>query len=553
MTVLRTPTSRATAILGIALLWRVLYHAGISASACLAINLDPISDMETFHRWALSIAGGDWVGRGDFHPFHPWQAAIAPRDQWDSWYGRAFHQEPLYPYLVALIYLVAPSDPRSMILVQHALGAAGCAAVYLAARRIAPEGAALAAGLLSAVYGPYLYYESLLLRDSLLIPLHAVLLWTVVEARAASAEPRARRWWAAAGLCFGLSFVAKASILPFFLVALAWRARSVTSASGGGRLRAMIPPAAAFCLVLAPVAARNLAVGAPPLKITTRGPIELINGNNPWHPGIGWSEDDPRVGAYAREILSSSGGRLLPTAWELLRRWSGDPAGLARLQVIKAAYLLAPYEMPNNASYAYFRLNSPLLRRLAPSFYEIAPLALVGLVAAWPRRREFSPIYAFLAIGAAVTVVFYVIARFRAPLMPAVMILAGLGLWTLADRIRARRWGAAAAGTAGAAAVLSVNLAAGYPDQDLVRPRDYFIAMNDYQARGLVPRALREAETARRLYPSFAEFHRAAGLLHLSEGRRREALEALREALERDPSDVEVRRQVEALEEGGAP
>src|SRR6058998_2527066 len=112
------PLRRALAIFAGALCVRLVYYLLIRRTACLAINLDPISDMETFHRWALSIVSGDWIGRDAFHPFHPWQAAVATREQWARWYGHVYHQEPFYPYLVAVVYLFFPREPLSMILLQ---------------------------------------------------------------------------------------------------------------------------------------------------------------------------------------------------------------------------------------------------------------------------------------------------------------------------------------------------------------------------------------------------------------------------------------------------
>jgi 4-amino-4-deoxy-L-arabinose transferase-like glycosyltransferase len=553
-----SPLRRALLIFAGALLLRAGYLLLISRTACLDINLDPISDMEAFHRWALTIAGGDWLGRGDFHPFHPWQIAVATKQQWSLWYGHVFHQEPFYPYLVAAIYLLAPREPFSVIVVQMLLGAAGCALTYLAARRLAPEGAALAAGILAVFYGPYLYYESLLLRDSFLIPLSALLLWLIGEAvaRADARDGTERRWWGGVGLTCGIFYLTKASILPFFLLLLAWRwlAARRGSPTGPGRWSTILLLAAGFTVALAPAVARNLWVGAPPMKITTRGPIELINGNNPWHGGIGWFDgNDRRVSVYAHDTLLRADGRLVPTALSLLRDWSARPLDLARLQMVKAAYLFAPFEMPNNASYSYFRVNSALLRHGTLSFFWISPLALAGLIESARRWRVFIPVYLFLGSGIAITVVFYVIARFRAPLMPAILVLAGLGLKSTLDYARRGRWRRFAVQGVMIGTALALNMATSYPDRDLIRPQDHLISIQGYRTRGWIDAAIQEVETARRSFADLTVFDKTAASLYESQGRLPEAAAALRSAIVKDPADAQALRDLARLNQPPSP
>jgi len=548
---LRRPAIRALAILVLAIAVRGIYFDAVARTACLAINHDPISDMDTFQRWALTIAGGDWLGRSDFHPFHPWQGAVAPEEQWNAWYGHTFHQEPFYPYAIAMVYAVLPVGFMGIIMAQMLFGAAGCAFVYLAARRIVPEGAALAAGALSAIYGPYLYYESLLLRDSFLIPLHAALLWVMLEARARS--DHGKGWWVAAGALSAIAFLTKASILPFialFAVMIMWERR------GEDWKRRSNGPAlllAGFAVAMVPCVARNLIVGAPPLKTTTRGPIEFINGNNPWHIGTGWFDgDDQRVSAYAQRVLAGADGRLWPTISAVVADWKDDLSGLAYLQIRKLGYFLAPFEMPNNASYAYFRLRCPVLRFL-PSFFWVLPLAAAGVIASIPRWRQMLPVFLFLGCGIAVTVAFYVIARFRAPLVPAITILAGLGTYAIVAAFRQRRMLRGAGLVTLVLGLLVIEARADYPDRALVRPQDFLIAIEDFRHRGSASAALREADEARALFPSIPEFPREAGLLNLDLGRRGEAVAALEAAYALDPSDAVVRRALASLNRGESP
>lgn len=547
------PARRALLIFCAAVLVRVAYYLLIRRTACLDINLDPVSDMEAFHRWAITIASGDWLGRSDFHPFHPWQTAVAPPGQWADWYGHVFHQEPFYPYLVAFLYLLAPAEPSTVIVAQMLLGAAGCALTYLAARRLVSEGAALCAGILSVLYGPYLYYESLVLRDSFMIPLTACIIWLLCEARTRSRLVPAGGWWLVTGLTIGVSYTTKAGILPFFMCLVIWLGWQQTQRAPRSTRNAapVLLLLLGFALPIVPLALRNGVVGAPLLKITTRGPIEYINGNNHWHRGIGWFDgDDSRVSSYAAATLTRAGGRLGPTVRAVLADWKNDPTGWAMLQVRKTAYFFAPFEMPNNASYSWFRLNCPLLRMGLLSFFVISPLALAGLVESWRRWREFLLLYLFLATGVAVTIAFYVIARFRAPFMPVILIFAGHGLWSLAENFRRRDWKRLVTGLVLITVTLAVNRASNYQDRQLLRPQDYLISIEGYRQRGQMEQAIRDAEEGRRQFPSFAVFHKEAAFLYLGLGRNAEAVAAFREALARDPSDTETRSELNRL---GAP
>lgn len=565
---------RAFLVLAIALVVRIVYQIQVAGTACLAINLDPISDMETFHRWALTIAGGDWLGIGDFHPFHPWQEAIASEKTWLAWYGpHVFHQDPLYPYSMALIYLLAPRVPMSVILVQHLLGVLTAVGVYLLGRRLVSELAGLAAGLTAAVYGPFLFYESLLLRDAALVPLTTAFLLCLEEAR----ERQLPRWWLLTGCIAGAIYLTKPNILIFLPLLVAWillagndrkarrsngaAAPEIASGSGEprcrGRLGSVGALAAGFVIALAPAVARNVIVGAPPLKTTTRGAIEFINGNSPYHPGVGWFDgEDERVTAYAREILTATRLRLLPTIAAVAGTWRENMTGFVSLQLKKLAFLLAPYEMPNNESYAYFRMNVPILRWGAPTFYAISPLAALGLIVTFDRRRRLLPHYLFLIAGGAATVAFYVIGRFRIPYMPLILVFAGAGMaWLIecagpGDGERrsskdlpaaGRRFGKPIAALGLVGALLALNSAASYPDEDQVRPVDFIVAAEAYLSRGETARAVEEIDRGRGIFPEFAPIHADGGRVHERAGDAPGALAAYRQALAIDPSSVEAR------------
>src|SRR5262245_30579583 len=168
-------------VLGSALV-RISYVVALSRGPCLWEHRWPQWDMEFFHRWAEDIAGGDWLTARPLHPRHPWHEDVAtayleglPREQrsasadqvWERWYGGArFHQEPLYPYLVALTYFFLDADPRFVFAWQLLLGIASNVLVYLLARRCFGDLVATLAGALAVLFAPALYYELILLRTA---------------------------------------------------------------------------------------------------------------------------------------------------------------------------------------------------------------------------------------------------------------------------------------------------------------------------------------------------------------------------------------------------
>ena len=61
-------------------------------------------------------------------------------------------------------------------------------------------------------------------------------------------------------------------------------------------------------------------------------------------------------------------------------------------------------------------------------FGVLLPLAVIGGVLTWPRRRVFAPLYALAGAYALSVLAFYVVARYRLPLVPLLIPFAAAGL-----------------------------------------------------------------------------------------------------------------------------
>src|SRR5713101_4404765 len=111
--------SRLTAglLAAISILLRCAYFTELNGGPGMVAHRWTESDMNFFDQWARVMADGDWLANRELHPYFRWQATAAQihfqahgeqgdgRALWNRWlHGKEYHQEPLYPYLVAVTY-----------------------------------------------------------------------------------------------------------------------------------------------------------------------------------------------------------------------------------------------------------------------------------------------------------------------------------------------------------------------------------------------------------------------------------------------------------------
>jgi hypothetical protein len=484
----------------------VALAAALVRAACLVeLNDGPLlaqnrwaeSDMAFFDGWARDIARGDWLGDRPLHPVHSWYrdlaaayfaahpeeaqalardpatAADPARALWDRWLGgKVFHQEPLYAYAIALTYAALGPDARWVFAWQMVLGVATAVLVTLLTRRWFGDLAAAVAGALVVLLGPSVMYDILLLRTTATtfaaVALVAALGWVL---------PRPG-WgpWLAVGLGFGAALLLQTIFAPllagaFLLVAL----RSPPPL--GPRAARAAALALGTALALAPAVARNVAVGVPPLALSSVGPLVFLASNTAeYEPGDGFAFGEQAVG-----VLVASGG----DSAAMVRGAVATHPGLAsRLRQLgrKLAVAWGWYEVPNNTNFYYYRLQSRVLGLLAVTFALVSPLALLGLALSLPRIRQLAPLYLLVGVLVAPLLVFYTLSRFRVSLEVALVPFAAAALVALVRWVAARRWAAAAAGLAalaGLAAWTSRPLASG---QTLIRRADWMVPFDTYYA-----------------------------------------------------------------------
>ena len=141
------PLGDALLVAAVALAVRALYLLEYRTSPFFDfLHLDP----RYYHDWALSIAAGDWMGK------------------------EVFEQSPLYPYLLALYFIVFGQKLFLLRVLQFGLGAVTAVVITLLGRRLFGRAAGLAAGIGAALYAPFIFYEGQVMKE-FLTPLFSAL------------------------------------------------------------------------------------------------------------------------------------------------------------------------------------------------------------------------------------------------------------------------------------------------------------------------------------------------------------------------------------------
>lgn len=512
----------------------------------------PIMDAAAYLDGARAIAGGDWLARG------------------------SFFLAPLYPYLIAVALSLGGSID-AVYLAQIAGAAVAMIALQRAGARLGRPRVGLVAAGLAAFCGPLVFHDVLLLKESFATSVGAVLLVVLLPNERPARRALSR--WLVAGVLWGLVALLRENallLLPFLGCAL-WLERPRARAFGAG----MAALVAGFALATSPFVLRSLVVTGSPFPSYNAG-FNLYIGNNPaatgaYRPMVPGKTMVEAEGQEPIRLASRRLGRAL-TPTEASRYWMAQSLGwitrnpwpALRLQFRKLAMFWEPWERPDSVDYYWMRERSPALRL---AFVEVGGLTLLAVLALWPLRlelRRWAPILLWVLGWTLATIPFFVFARFRLPVLPALCLLAAVPVdRTLTALGDGRRTAAIGGLLLVAACLVGPHLLAPEPDRSLVAFNlgglhsargDLVAAETSYREalaaantpeltvllrlgdvtldQGRVAEGAawyrRAVEVAPRSGEAWARYGRAEAFL----GRRKEATRALDRALELEPENV---------------
>ena len=406
---------------------RVLYLGEVSA---LPFFSDPVGDSARYLERARAILAGDLVGDRPF------------------FYGGIF-----YPYMVAINLKLFGGSLYPICLAQ---AMAGCLLAVVLHRftlcaagpglsRETTEKIALLAATICLFYGPFAFLESDLLMISwtLLLTMTAALLLLNARHRDAGSSGVARI--AGSGLCLGMAVSERPNLVALIPALVLWVAWFWPRQ---GRLRAVAVFTLGACVVVFSVAALNHAASGKWVMLTTSTGINFYVGNHQGARGTfdePWSETDPDFTARHPDLEEASvtmASRLAQRELDPVQAsefWfslgldhvSTHPGETAVVLLRKVLLFWNAAELPNHLNFSFMREMTWFLWLMPLSFGLVAPLALYGVGFPGARKMIDPSACALLLILVLVPMLtvlpFFVADRYRAPVVPPLIVAAAFG------------------------------------------------------------------------------------------------------------------------------
>ena len=501
--------------------------------------------------WARSLATGNWTPPGlSDDP----QIRTTP-----------FFRPPGYPYFLALIYLLSGSSYLAARIVQMLLGLVGVLLAFMLGRRWFGSRVGLIFAAFMSVYWTFIYFEGELLEPVLLVPLSLLLvyelgLWT---------EKITFRRSLLTGVILGLFALVRPNILLFAPVALVW-AFWILRARGDTRpLKAAVLGLALGCaLMIAPATIRNYIAARDFVPISSNGGINLYIGNNPAAngrvagviPGVGKFETCFDYPQLVRNLERKLGRPLKHSevseyfSREAAAYVRSHPGDALRLTGLRALLFWGPKEVGHNKEDELERMNSRVLRNIPGNFAAALSLALIGtaLLILDARRRKktkgsaveartqyevFVLVVLLVVVYFASYLPFFVAGRYRAPVVPFLLLLGAYGVERILSFAACRDYVKVALSLVllvGGFALASVNFSGYQPDLAAW----HYMRGVDFNNFGKTERAIQEYTEALRVKPDYPPANVNLGLILAEQGKADESVGHFQRVLEVTPDNA---------------
>jgi 4-amino-4-deoxy-L-arabinose transferase-like glycosyltransferase len=501
----------------LALVVRLIYLSEVSKSPTF---LAPIVDAGTYDNLARSQA-----------------QETSPDFFWHSFF---------YPFFLSRVYFFSGNSIVFAKLLQIILGSLLCVLVYHLGRKLFNRWTGTLAGVIAALYGPLIFFESELLATGWASIWSVVLLLLFLKA----CEKKDPRVYFALGICGGLSIITRATFILFFLAASIWLI--LTLRKTPSRAKMIATAIVGFLLIIGPVSILSFHVTGHFTPLPESGSINLYIGNNPEasktimaRPGADWED--------LKLLPLRYGAKNQKEPERFFMRQFRNYVTTQPLHYIKGLgkktiQFFSSREIPRSYDIYTYRKYSPLLSIMTWKahgfgfpFGILLPLAILGLIRCWSRVPM--PIILLLILHPSAVILVFVAARYRAPVIPVMIVLAAAGICNAIETMKNRRWGQMAVITALVALVAVLSSIAGPFEPETV---DYDAEMHcclgfDLVRSGRIDDAIYHLSEALKLNPLHSTAHNNLATALCFQEKFEEAIQHFEKTLEINPESNSAR------------
>lgn len=438
----RTDRQILWGLFALALSVRLMYAFVVLGDPLLTV---PLHDAKYYLLWAQDILEHGWLG------------------------DTVFFTEPLYAYLLAFILkFFGQGGTTALLILQWLAGALVTVGLYLATKKMLGKQAGMITGVLAALYGPFVFYEGLLLKTSLEV---ALLPWFLLALFWAF-EKRDTRSFFLVGMFLGFLSLVKGNNLIFVpaIIGLLWYLFH-SGLTVLKRVSLTIAFVIGVALFILPVTVRNYVVGHD--IVLTNYSFGLVTYQGSWWGGDGSTalvppflrpdpayEEIDAVGmaeAYAEKKLKPSE---VSSFWlnKAIEETTADPTHFLGSLLNKVLILFNHSEFSDNYQFGWYR-SQVFLLWLLPNFFLACLFGLLGMALLFSkhfwstvapglstplRKHIFSSDQALILVtlflsSIAVLLLTTVNARYRVALVPFLLIFSSGALVYLWECIRENR------------------------------------------------------------------------------------------------------------------
>ncbi len=510
-------------VFGLALGTRAIYVHQLSDSPLLSVHM---GDAKVFDEWAQEIAGGDWLG------------------------SETFYQAPLYPYFLATSFTAFGYDYDAVRLVQIIIGSLSCVLLVVVGRQFASLRVGIIAGVILAIYPTAIFFDALVQKSVLSLFLMCVYLACMGQ----NLQRLRPIYLIIAGSALGLACLTRENLLVVLIITIIWLCTYFRPQSWRRRTLAGLSFVMGMMIVLAPVGLRNWYVGSSVLLTTSNVGPNFYIGNGQGASGV-YRPLRPYRGSAdyerqdAREIAETKTGKSLSDAevnrYWLKRTWqdiSSAPGHWAGLLFHKWRMFWSPTEIADTESLEAYADASGLLKTLSTGLrFDI--LLLFAAAGVWVSRRNWrrhALLYGnVLAIAVSITL-FFVFSRFRHTSLPIVTIFAAVGMVSLVDNARSKKY-------LHALIAISIGLCTFFVSRINVVPEDYKPAAYTFTNLGemltkvdRLNEALTYHQKALALSPNLTQANFGVAVIKGKHGQYALAKDMLQRVVKSNPSHVDA-------------